>query len=453
MRPLHRALNFKFNTVPKKFHPYFLPALAFVLAFVSLPAVAQTADGGDAAIEAADRPPTLSELILLAEEYHADFLAQEFNLQAERENENISFAAFMPQLSSQWSDDNNQRSFSRDWLLRFSLSLPLLDIKAWENWRASQERVRFAEINFDLARQTLRRDVIVAWFNTQLAADVLNINETRQKTLREQAARAELLAAAGKTTNTDVLSARASLANAKAQWQQARHNLAIAQDAIIRYTGETVATARLNVDSPPPPQPLSQWQHEISQNNLSIAAMEQQIKFLRRQLKSIGSEYMPRIALSATHDLRGGMDNDQSVIGFSIAQPLFTGGRLSAQKRQALAQLEAAYKSLTDVRRAQQQTVRRLHGQIQSDLASIEALQEAVETAEALLESVILGYNSGVRIATEVLSAEEDVFNARLELRQAAYRHLQNTVELQTLAAATDETFTTEISTLFSAEQ
>lgn len=432
-------------------------ALLLLPFFIAPPSLAanDAVANDDTAVAADTDTPSLKMLLQLAEENHADFLARGFDLAVERETENVGFAALMPQLSSQWSDDNNKQSPSRDWTWSFSLSQPLFDLPAFENWRAAKEGVRLSEINYDLARRNLHRDVILAWLQAQLASDVLGLVETRRKTLREQAARAELLAAAGKTTNTDVLSARSSLANANSQWEQARHDLAVAQDALSRYTGVPSPLLWLNATAAQLPAlaPLAQWQKRVEEGNLSVMATRQQVTYLKRQLRAAELSITPRVSLNGTHSLRGSVGEDQSVVGVVISQSLFTGGRFSAQRRQAVARLEAIYKRLTDTLRAQAQTTSRLHGQIQANRASMDALQEAVDTASALLESVILGYNSGVRIATEVLSAEEDVFNARLELRRAAYSYLQNLTELQNLAGGVDDAFVASVNALFIQEE
>ena len=325
----------------------------------------------------AEPPPTLVELTALAEERHAAYLARQADFAAEEENENIAWSALLPQVSARFSEEVGESS--APWAFNLSATQVVVDFAARGEWRATEELTEEARANLALARQNLRRDVVVAWLNAQLAADVLALVAARQKTLREQLNRVTLLAQAGRGTQIDVLSARAGLANARSQWEQAKHELADALNTVTRYTGAFAGAARLAPapDALPPPPALAAWQTRVRQNSLSAAATRRRVKYLERLLSLAKTAVFPRVLLSGGLRARGGFGKVDKRLEASLSQPLFTGGNITAQQRRILALLEAARWRLADVVRREEQEVRRLHGQMLANIARMSALGDS----------------------------------------------------------------------------
>ena len=392
----------------------------------------------------------LVELLQLAEQHYSGYRLEELRYQIEKEAEPIARAALFPQASASVGQQYSDQSDESSWSAGVSLEQELYNLPLWHLWQGSKEQVKRAEINRQIARAQLRRDVILAWLEVQLTAETLQLLETRRNTLREQLKRTETLADSGQVIKADVLSARAGLANARSQWEQSRHDLAVAHDVIYRYTAATATDLRLAPDAPLPPlRTLQEWQQTVEQNNLELKAARQQTAYLRRRLQAAADAVYPRLSFSGRLSTEEGEGNIRDNWQLSLQQSLFTGGNLRAQQRQIIAEADSGHAQVASLLEQNTQTIKRLHGQMRADLARITALEEAAEAAEALLQVVIVGYENGVNVITDVLSAEEDAFDARLNLRQAAYSYLRNLTTLQALAADNDDAFAAQVEQFF----
>ena len=402
----------------------------------------------------AEGDKSLLKIVQQAEEYHAEFLAQQTELTVFEENANIERAALLPQISLQGSDSiigTSNSSSNANWRLGLKLSQPIVNFSALIKWRAAIDETALAAINVAAARNALRRAVVNAWLDMQLLSDELELVELRVKTLREQAKRARLLADAGRGTRTDVTSAEAGLALARAQREQAKHDLSVAHDALLHLSGESVPIKQLSVSPAKLPAlaPLAKWQQRVATNSLALAAKRQEIVYLKQLLSATRMALIPKLSLEGSLEAVDDFDEINDSVNIVLSQQLFAGGNLMARNRQAKASLAVARLRLEDIARRQTQEVARLHSQLMTNRVRMAALAAAVDASEAVLRDVVAGYNAGVRIAQEVVSAEEDVFDSRLQLRRAIYDYLKNLSTLSELATDNDDSFVAQIGQFF----
>ena len=391
----------------------------------------------------------LAELLQLAEMHYSDFLVEKTRYEISKEDIPITRAALLPQASASLSQHQGDGS-GVDWSAGISISQRLYDLGQWRLWQAAEARVKGEEMRLAAARQNLRRDVTLAWLDVQLAIETLRLLDARRKTLQAQLERTEVLAASGEGIEADVLAARAQLANAQSEWEQARHNLAVAKSVVSRYTAAAAAELRLALQAGLPRLPsLLQWQQQVEEDNLSLKALRRQTDSVRYRLQAASASFQPRLSLSGSYIAQDSLDNFTDNWRLSLEQTLFAGGSLRAHQRQLIAESDNAHAQVVALLSQHTQTLKRLHGQMQADLARMQALGEAEVAAAAFLEVVIVGYENGVWVITDVLRAEEDLFDAQINLRQAAYGYLRNLTTVQALLAASDDAFATRIEQLF----
>ena len=395
----------------------------------------------------------LAELLQLAEMRHSDFLVEKTSYEIIKEDIPIARAALLPQASASLSQQQGDNS-GVGWSAGVSISQRLYDLGQWRLWQAAGARVKGEEMRLAAARQNLRRDVILAWLDVQLAIETLRLLDARRKTLQAQLERTEVLAASGEGIEADVLAARAQLANAQSEWEQAKHNLAVTKSVILRYTDAAAAELQLALQAALPRlPPLLQWQQQVEEDNLSLKALRRQTDSVRHRLQAASASFQPRLSLVGSYIAQDGLDNVTDSWRLSLEQTLFAGGSLRAHQRQLIAESDNAHAQVMALLSQHDQTLKRLHGQMQADLARMQALGEAEVAAAAFLEVIIVGYENGVRVITDVLSAEEDLFNAQINLRQAAYGYLRNLTTVQALLAASDDAFAARIEQLFLAAE
>ena len=132
-----------------------------------------------------------------------------------------------------------------------------------------------------------------------------------------------------------------------------------------------------------------------------------------------------------------------------MEQSFYTGGRVTAERRRILAQLRELEARLLELERGVEENTRNLLRDAGSALERIRALRTAEGSARAALDSVIIGYEAGVRIVADVLNAEEALFDAQVRLSRAQYEHITALVRLRALAGALDDQFVAEVDGFF----
>ena len=120
----------------------------------------------------------------------------------------------------------------------------------------------------------------------------------------------------------------------------------------------------------------------------------------------------------------------------SLNIPLFTGGRLTGQRKQAFSQYVQAEESLDNTRRTLIQMTRNLHLSTRTGVSTVFARKAALTSSENALEATKAGYDVGTRNLVDLLQAERAVFAAQLDYFNSRYDYILDMLNLK-LAAGT----------------
>ncbi|MBL6715838.1 MAG: TolC family protein, partial [Pseudomonadales bacterium] len=105
-------------------------------------------------------------------------------------------------------------------------------------------------------------------------------------------------------------------------------------------------------------------------------------------------------------------DTDQDSIALNVTMPLFAGGRLSAQRRQAYARFDAQAMNLEGTRRQVRQQTRAFYINVKRDVARTRARAQAIKSTQSALDAAQTGYEVGTRNVVDVLIAQRAVYSA-----------------------------------------
>ena len=250
----------------------------------------------------------------------------------------------------------------------------------------------------------------------------------------------------GDLTRTDVAQSQARLALAQGDLRSAQANLIAAREDYIALVGE----APTNLQPPPPLPGLPGSAEEAVdfalENNPDLIAARERATAAGYDIEVAGSSRLPRVSVFAGYDYDnylgsvadGPLDpsdpnspvvpSDQSATaasaGVSLRVPLFQGGRPAALQRQATARATAALEQVIAAERDVIAQVRSAYSSWQASLAIIESSQTAVSAAELSLEGVRAENSIGNRTILDVLNAEQELLQSRVQLvtaRRNAY--------------------------------
>ena len=121
--------------------------------------------------------------------------------------------------------------------------------------------------------------------------------------------------------------------------------------------------------------------------------------------------------------------------------------------REAKANEAKAESDLEAARRKSGAEAREAFSGINNGLAQIEALRLAVASGESSVTGNRLGYQLGIRINSEVLDAQRQLYSSRRDLVKARYDTLLQALRLKAAAGILSEGDIREVSTLLSLSQ
>ena len=284
-------------------------------------------------------------------------------------------------------------------------------------YSAGIERLRSTEQSVFLSAISAHSDVVR---DTQ----ILSIRSNNVDLLAEQLRAAQDRFEVGEITRTDVAQAEARLSASRAQLSAAQATLAASRAAYVRVTGieavnperleaaelqaQTYADAVAFAVEGNPDLRAAQFGEIVADSNVALAR----------------SSLRPNISLQAgatetqDADFSGNTSGGASLTA-RVSIPLFTGGLNRSRVRVALA---AADETRLGTVIAQRQIIEAASNAWNSYLAAqavIESSREAVRANEIAFDGVEQEAFVGLRTTLDVLNAEQELLNSRLELARA----------------------------------
>jgi outer membrane protein len=129
-----------------------------------------------------------------------------------------------------------------------------------------------------------------------------------------------------------------------------------------------------------------------------------------------------------------------NVAGVQFAMPIFEGGLNSSHIRETVAGRDKLAAQLEETRRKAGADARQAYADVLNGLSQSEALQSAVESGEISVKGNQAGYKLGIRINSDVLNAEQQLFVSKRDLVKARYDTLLAGLKLKASVGSLSET-------------
>ncbi len=303
-----------------------------------------------------------------------------------------------------------------------------------------QAKQQVAQSNdvLELARQDLILRVATAYFDVLLAQFNVELADSQKKAVVESLAQAKRNFEVGVATITDTNEAQAKYDQIVAQEIATKNdydNKVTALRAIIgRYPKELKRVGPGLVPVPPDPDNLQYWVERSRTDNLNVKVADKNFEIATLQIDKAKAGHYPTLDLVASYgyvnsagaSISLGFTNSstQGIIGVNLAVPLYQGGFVDSQVRQALALQDRARQDLEFARRTAFTLAQTGYTGVVSSVASVKAFEQAVVSAESAYQSNVLGQEVGVRTFLDVLTVQQNVYSTRRDLAQAYFNYL-----------------------------
>lgn len=287
--------------------------------------------------------------------------------------------------------------------------------------------VQTARIQYLSTEQQVLLDAITSYMNVVLQEAVLQLTINNEQVLQRQLEAARDRFAVGEITRTDVSQAESRLAGATANRIEAEGDLRTARAVFERVVG-FVPT---RVEFPPPAPGLTTSLEETislaEANNPVVLSALFNREAAEAGIRVARAGLLPDLSLQgqvqySDTDLSSDVNDVSGTTASLTAQlviPLYQAGLVSSQVRE---QKKLATEALIQVDEARREAIEgAISGweNLTTARASIQSLQAQVAAAEVALEGVEQEAQVGSRTVLDVLDAEQELLNARVDLVQA----------------------------------
>lgn len=316
--------------------------------------------------------------------------------------------------------------------------------------RQARAEVRDAEALLQVEEQSLAVRTTQAYLEGLAAADRLTLVRARLRAygIYLDAARRRFEGGAG--TRTDVDEAQARIDLALAQELEAQQLVELTRRQLEAITGMPVASV-VRIDAStlalrlPEPAELDAWLDRTEASSPELRALKARLDAAVQGVEKAKAGFRPTLDLVAQWSVSSSENvtqinsrYDQKLIGLQLNVPLFTGGYVSSQVRQATAEQVRASDLLESARRELRVRAHKEYRGVSEGIARARALEQAVRSASVLVDSARRSFEGGVRTLGDILGAEEQLAAAQRELDEARYLYLLSHVRLRALAGQAD---------------
>ena len=327
----------------------------------------------------------------------------------------------------------------------------------WENWVALQRadaQVAQAEADYQAAQQDLIARVAQRYFDVLSAQDDLEAQQVALTSIKRQLEQAESRFQIGLIAVTDVEEARAAHDSGAAAVIAAKRTLASTQELLREITGEAFDSLARPIEpfEMANPDPISEdrWVEMALQQNLSLVSSRLAADIARENVSAARGGHFPSLDLvgsryKLTNNAQdtfpdgtsaGGttVDQNQRTIGLQLTFPIYAGGMVSSQVRQAVYQHRAAKERVERVARQTEHDARDSYLGVLSEISRVKALRRAVESNATSLRATESGYEAGTRTAVDVLQSRQLWVQAQTDYSRSRYDYMLNVLKLQQAA-------------------
>lgn len=264
-----------------------------------------------------------------------------------------------------------------------------------------------------------------AYLTVRSTRQQVDLQENSVRVLNEELRAAEDRFEVGEITVTDVALARAQLAQTRAQLATAEGNLEIAIEAYRAATGGLPGDLSAPPTLPGLPesvavaQTIGQRSHPaITEAQRNVAAGELRVAAAAAERRpSLDGTFGVQAQRADGRTLFGDVgDKETTVVGsaaLELSQTIYSGGRLPAAHRRAMASRDAQRAALLQVSRQVNEAVATSWANIDVARAQIRAIDQQIEAAQQAYEGVREEATLGARTTLDVLDAEQDLLEAR----------------------------------------
>lgn len=324
-----------------------------------------------------------------------------------------------------------------------NLTQPIINFTNWMKILQNNFVYKEAAATYCAATQDLIIRVAKAYFDVLQAQDNLVYTEAQKAANARQLEQTKQRYNVGLDAITSVYNALASYDATLAEEIAAENTLANTREVLRRITGIYYCSIEgLKIELPlikPCPLNIDQWTTFAGQFNQTYLSKHYASDAARAVIKANFGGHIPNLNLIGSASRNNGAnlgtnDQNQASIGLQLNVPIFQGGFVNSQVRQAQYDYSTSISNMADAYRQAVLDTRENFNNVMSGISKITADRAAIVSAQSSVDSTEESFKVGTRTIVDVLLAQQQLFQARTNYAQDEYTYLLNTLQLKQAA-------------------
>ena len=413
------------------------------------------------AMSGAVKADSLSEIYGLAKQHDPELLEAAAQRDSAFEAINSTRSDLLPQIDLTagyvYQDTDRHEADGSSGNVNLGLVQSIYDRGSWISLSISEKTAREADARYAVTQQSVIYNITEAYFDVLSAKDNLRFVQSEREALAKQLNQTEQRFAVGSAPITDVQDAQAQYDNVVAQEIQAQNSVENALEELRAITGQPASNLSVldinRFSTSMPELSANDLVQKASNENLQILAGRIQKDIAKEQISLADSGHLPTISLTTGYEYTKSFDepnnpvtgypqdDDENLfnIGVSIDLPVYSGGRVTSEGKQAQYQYVAASQDLESTYRDVEKNIRAINNNIRSAIGSIKAYEQSLVSAKSALEATEQGFMVGTRTMVDVLDSTQNVYQAQKNLSDARYQYILSRVQLKQATGSLSE--------------
>lgn len=288
---------------------------------------------------------------------------------------------------------------------------------------AAKETVLATRQTLISVEQAVLLTAVQAYMNVIRTREIIDLRESNLRLLREELRAAEDRFEVGEVTRTDVAQAQAAVALAQSGLAAAQGDFTRAVEEFREAVGRDPGALQTPGDLPQLAGDVDGAKAVAVRRHPDILEAQRNVAAAELNMRAAQAAMRPDLNLTArigaSENLSDSSDSQSGSVGIELSGPIYRGGQLSSQARQAMAQRDAQRAQLRLATLQVQRDVGNGFANLQAARASRTANREAVSAAEVAFEGTREEAQLGARTTLDVLDAEQELLDARTNLISA----------------------------------
>ncbi|MBY0544874.1 MAG: TolC family outer membrane protein, partial [Gammaproteobacteria bacterium] len=323
-----------------------------------------------------------------------------------------------------------------------NLNQSIFDYALWAGVSQAKYLSKAADALYTADLQTLMATTATDYFNVLSAEDNLRYVEAEKKAVYQQLDQARQQYKVGVIPITNVYQAQAQYDSLLSQEIAAQNNLINQRENLRAVTGiyyNDLASLKnqLPLVMPVPADP-NRWVKTATMQNwtlisqqLNSAAAKANVHVQAAGHLPVFSGYASNIGTNAGIGPSGTVNATENVIGVQVSFPVFQGGLVTSQTKQAnyqyqnaLAQMDQTYRQVVD-------DTTTAYNDVVSGINQVRADKQSILSNASSLRSTIEGYKVGTQTMLDVLQAQQNLYQAEQQFSTDEYTYINATIALK----------------------